>query len=404
MIVTKLTLQNFRNIEEACFVPAPALTVICGKNGQGKTNLLEGVWMLTGGKSFRGAKDAELIREGCGFSVLEGSVTGDKPAPRRETSVQTPTQESTGPPLDAPSPENHVSHDGAFASYEKKIRIAVAGESMPPKGRTARVNGVDYGRATNLAGILTAVVFDPNHLSLIKGSPEGRRKFIDAALCQLYPRYLSLLHRYTRTLTQKNALLKSLRGAYGAGGQINRDLLDVFDETLADCGTQISLRRRAYLEQLAPDAVQNYCDISNGGEVFALCYEPSFSGDSLLPALHESRARDLAAGFCTAGPHREDFTVTLSGRAAKSFGSQGQQRSAVLSLKLAEASAAQRVTGEHPVMLLDDVLSELDETRQSYLLNRMEDKQTIVTACDAGLFSRTNGTLYAMDGGRLKAL
>lgn len=142
-----------------------------------------------------------------------------------------------------------------------------------------------------------------------------------------------------------------------------------------------------------------------GSETLAIQYEPSFEPEKgLAPVLRESRARDIAAGFCTAGPHREDFSISIDGRAAKVFASQGQQRSAVLSLKLAEAAGAQKITGEHPVMLLDDVLSELDETRQSYLLSRMEHRQTIVTACDPDLFRRTSGRVYRMEGGILHAL
>ena len=259
MILKALEVENYRNIPAARFEPGRELTVICGKNGQGKTNLLEAVWLLTGGKSFRGAKDAELIRENAGYAVAEGETQG--------------------------------------FGKESRIRVFVGGQPGARKARTVHVNGVDYGRAANAAGTFTAVVFDPGHLSLVKGSPEGRRRFLDAALCQLYPGYVTLLRRYSRLVTQKNALLKSYWQTPDANG-----LLDVFDE------------------------------------------------------------------------------------------------------KLAEAAGAQKITGEHPVMLLDDVLSELDETRQSYLLSRMEHRQTIVTACDTDLFRRTSGRVYRMEGGILHAL
>ena len=238
------------------------------------------------------------------------------------------------------------------------------------------------------------MVFDPGHLSLVKGSPDGRRRFLDAALCQLYPGYLSLLRKYTRLVTQKNALLKNYYATFGGA-----ELLDVFDEKLSEAGQQVSEKRRAYLELLAPLVRENYRDISQGREEMEICYLPSYDARGLAHKLKETRSRDIAAGFCTAGPHREDFDIILSGRQAKLFASQGQQRSAVLSLKLAEAAAAQSVTGQHPVMLLDDVLSELDDMRQSYLLSRMEQRQTIVTACDAGLFCKTDGkVLYVKQG------
>lgn len=359
MILTSLTVENYRNIPAARMEPGRELTVICGNNGQGKTNLLEAVWTLTGSRSFRGAKDAELIREGAEYAAIEGGTQA--------------------------------------AGREKGIRILIGGQPGTHKARTARVNGVDHGRAANIAGVFTAVVFDPGHLSLVKAGPEGRRRFLDAALCQLYPGYVALLRRYTRLVAQKNALLK----AYWQTPDANR-LLDVFDEKLAECGTQVSGRRRAHLDLIGPEAVRTYRDISSGGEAMEIRYEASCAdAESLARVLRESRARDIAAGFCTAGPHREDFSVFIDGREAKRFASQGQQRSAVLSLKLAEAAGAQRVAGEHPVMLLDDVLSELDESRQAYLLSRMAHRQTIVTACDANLFCKTGGRIYRMERGVL---
>lgn len=362
MRLKELSLQNYRNIRQADFTPCPELTVICGKNGQGKTNLLEAVWLLTGGKSFRGAKDAELIARDQPFSVLEAET---------ETS------------------------DG----QQNQIYLTVGGRDTPRPGRTAKRNGVDLGRASALAGSFTAVVFEPGNLSLVKGSPEGRRRFLDAALCQLYPGYLAAWRRYARLLTQKNALLKHYERTPGAA-----QMLDVFDEELARYGQELTLRRMDYMKRVRPLAIANYRDISQGSEGLELVYQPSFGDKGLLETLRESRRADLKAGFSTAGPHREDFTVLLDGQPAKLFASQGQQRSTVLSLKLAEASCAQEITGEHPVMLLDDVLSELDATRQEYLLTRMRQKQTIVTACDSSLFHKTEGELFRMEGGVLEKL
>lgn len=397
MKIEKLTLIDVRNIANASFFPAPELTVIYGKNGQGKTNLLESVWLLTGSKSFRGAKDIELVREGAPFAVIEGVTQSEQ----KQSEIRIVI--SGGERCDLPAQE-------AMASALKK-------------GRTAKVNGVEYGRATNLAGVFTAVVFDPGHLSLIKGSPEGRRRFLDAALCQLYPQYLSLYRRYARLVAQKNALLKAYYTTKGANA-----LLDVFDAELARCGTELSLRRQRYLALISPEIVKVYDEITSGSEGLTLQYEGSFPietasvcemqcalctqasdaaentvpFDALGQVLNMARPRDIAAGFCTVGPHREDFTICINGRDAKAYGSQGQQRSAVLALKLAEAAGAQAITGEHPVMLLDDVLSELDDTRQAYLLQRIAGRQTIVTACNPALFAKTQGRLYRMDDGVLR--
>lgn len=171
MRLNRLAVTDYRNLSAAVLEPAPQLTVLCGANGQGKTNLLEAVWLLTGGKSFRGAKDAELIRRGADFAVLEAAFeAGDR---------------------------------------SQEIRLTVGAKGTQRPGRTVRLNGADRGRAASIAGTFTAVAFDPNHLSLVKGGPEGRRHFLDAALCQLYPGYLAAERRYLRVVAQKNALLKA---------------------------------------------------------------------------------------------------------------------------------------------------------------------------------------------------
>lgn len=360
MRLTHLELTDHRNIPHAVLDPDPHLTVLCGPNGQGKTNLLEGIWLLTGGKSFRGAKDAELIRRGCEFSVLEGTV---------ET-----------------------------ADSEKEIRLTVGARTSQRPGRTAKLNGVDQGRAAALAGNFQAVVFEPDLLSLVKGGPEGRRRFLDSALCQIYRPYLVALRRYMRLVAQKNALLKSYE--ITPGGAL---LLDAYDEQLAQYGGQIMAHRQRFTAALAPAAAANYRDISHGAEELELRYQPCAAGADPAAALAERlaamRQAELRAGFCLTGPHREDLDIRLDGQPARIFGSQGQQRSCVLSMKLAEAAVIGELFGEHPVLLLDDVLSELDDERQTYLLTRMGEHQTIVTTCDTAAFSRTNGQIVRINGG-----
>lgn len=362
MRLLSIEVQTFRNIAYARLEPSPGLNVVCGNNGQGKTNLLEAVWLLTGAKSFRGAKDAELIRRGDPFSVLEGCA------------------ESGG--------------------QQKRLRLTVGAPGGERPGRQVRVNGVDRGRAGAAAGEFTAVVFAPEHLGLVKGSPAGRRRFLDAALCQLYPGYLGLLRRYTRLVTQKNALLKHWRETANWSG-----LLEVFDSQLAGCGASIIQRRSAYLARLAPLTADNYARISRGSERLELLYQPCAGPradeEALREAIRAARPAELRAGCCLAGPHREDLVFRLDGQDAKAFASQGQQRSAVLSLKLAEARCVSQITGEHPVLLLDDVLSELDATRQEYLLTHMDGLQSFVTACDPAAFLHTDGAVCTMRAGVL---
>lgn len=361
MRLDHLKVEQFRNLEAAELNPAPRLTVLCGANGQGKTNLLESIWLLTGAKSFRGAKDAELIRREQSFAVIEANFEG--------------------------------------GGRDQALRLTVGSRQSERPGRRARLNGADRGRASAVAGTFTAVVFDPNHLSLVKAGPEGRRHFLDAALCQLYPGYLAALRRYARLTAQKNALLKAYDITPGADV-----LLETYNEAMSACGAEVMRRRAEYLDRLAPLAEANYRDISSGAEVLGVRYLPCCDPDpaALAARLREVKNQELRAGFCLTGPHREDLDILIDGQPGKIYGSQGQQRSAVLSLKLAEATVAGDVLGEHPVMLLDDVLSELDDARQTYLLTRIEDKQTFVTTCDSAAFARTNGKLVFVEAGRVR--
>lgn len=356
-----LDLRHYRNIGEAHLEAHPDLTVVCGENGQGKTNLLESVFLLTGSKSFRGTRDADLVQEGELLARVAGTLCeeGDE-------------------------------------THPKIIDISVQGHGAAKRGRFATVNGVDQGRATALAGLFTAVVFDPGHLSLIKGGPEGRRRFLDAALCQLYPGYLTTLRRFLRAVSQKNALLKK-----AAFTQDADSLLDIFDTHIAEAGEEITRRRSEYLAWVGPKAEAFYAEISRDAERLEVRFHPCCASGGLSEVLAKSREADLRAGHCTRGPQREDFTAQMNGRSAKAFGSQGQQRSAVLSLKLAEAARAKDVTGHHPMMLLDDVLSELDEKRQAYLLGRMQQGQCLITTCDGSVFQRAGGKIVHMQGGVL---
>ena len=367
MRLLSLEVQNYRNIASASLTPGRELTVICGNNGQGKTNLLEAIWLLTGGKSFRGGKDAELVRRGEPFAVLEASTLRAQQEPEEP---------------------NH-------------IRMTIGTPDSPRPGRTASVNGAPPKRAASLAGSFPAVVFDPGHLSLVKGAPDGRRKFLDAALCQLYPGYLALYRRYVRALRQKNALLRrSLIGKERPYAE-KAALLEVLNTELAMQGEAIQHRRRAYLAKLSPLACANYAELSRGAERLELRYAAQFEPGGLADLLRARQAEELRAGQSLCGPHREDLELLLDGQPAKVFASQGQQRSVVLSLKMAEAAAAASITGEHPVLLLDDVLSELDDGRKQYLLTRMREKQTFVTSCDDTAFLKTDGEVYRMNGGVL---
>ncbi|MBQ9414160.1 MAG: DNA replication/repair protein RecF [Clostridia bacterium] len=349
MNVLSLSMEGFRNIDTLSFCPGDGVNVLYGDNAQGKTNILEAIWLFTGGKSFRGAKDAELV----GFGRDSAKLT--------------------------------MRFDAAGRQQQATITIAAR--------RSAVLNGLPLPAVTKLTGRFCAVIFSPEHLALIKAGPEERRKFLDAACCQLRPAFMPVLAEYLKTLKQRNRLIKAIR----AGDQPDDPLLfDTFDRQLASSGAAVRRERRAYLEKLGDRAAAIYDGLSAGRERLALAYETGRdTADALYNALQASRQIDQRAGFTTIGPHRDDFDVTINGSDARRFGSQGQQRSCVLALKLAEAALLQDACGEQPVVLLDDVMSELDASRQDFLLNQMTGWQTFITCCDPAMKDRLHAGFSA---------
>jgi len=352
-------IKGFRNIKGAEFAPSPSVTVICGENGQGKTNLLESIFMLTGAKSFRHVKDREL-----------------------------PDKESDG----------NCSVNAVFFAEGRRQEIAL---SIGDKGRTASLNRGSERKASELAGKFCCVVFSPEHLELVKGTPAERRRFMDTALCQLSPGYMAALREYTRLLAQKNALLKDARNIAAAF-----DMLDIYDERMASAASSIIDYRKRFLSQLSDEAADAYSEVSGGREALGMSYISS-AGDDTDPAaicmmLNSTRGDDIRNGYSTAGPHRDDIGIMLDGDAARVYGSQGQQRTAVLALKLAEAAIFRRKLGEEPVLLLDDVLSELDGSRQEFLLGRLSGSQAVITCCDPNFIERqTDADVWRMEKGVL---
>ncbi|MBQ6569374.1 MAG: DNA replication/repair protein RecF [Clostridia bacterium] len=352
--------QGLRNLNDTTLVPHGNVNIIYGDNAQGKTNLLEGMWLFTGLRSFRGAKDNEIISKDGRFCKLE---------------------------LDF------------FASgREQKAKMVISDT------KKAQLNGVDLKSASALAGSFCAVVFSPVHLALIKDGPAVRRKFIDSALCQAKPSYAALLTKYSRALSQRNALLHDAR----FHSQLF-DMIDMWNAELCSAGAQIMALRSKYLIRLGEQAREIYSGISGGKETLDISYLPSFEYDEASviscfeQALKNSLSEDMRCGSTTVGPHRDNFEILVDGLSARKFGSQGQQRSCVLALKLAEASLLSKITGEQPVALLDDVMSELDAGRQDYLLNRMTDWQVFITCCDPHPILRlAGGSCFEMTGGVLQ--
>ena len=360
MRIEKFSCENFRNLDEVTITPHPGTNIIYGENAQGKTNLIEGMWMFTGAKSFRCSSDKDLVGFGSEFSRLN---------------------------MEFFAGERHQSAD-----------ITIEGR------RSASLNGVKLRAAGELAGNFCAVVFSPTHLSLIKDGPGVRRRMMDIAIGQLKPNYVAALHGYMRALSQRNSILKDARfypELY--------DMLENFEQEIARFGGTLISERKKYMSLLSSHITDIYGEISDNRETLRLEYVTRVESEDakeasaeLLQQLKNSRQEDTVTGSTSVGPHREDMEFTLSGISARSFGSQGQQRSCVLALKLTEALVVEKTVSEKPVMLFDDVMSELDEMRQEKILNRFADLQVFVTCCERDQIKRlAAGKTFKMQGGKI---
>lgn len=350
MIVKELSFENFRNLENNMVFPSDGINVIYGDNAQGKTNILECLWLFTGGRSFRGAKENELIKFDKDFSKIRLKFEA------RER--------------------------------EQELRLMIKSGK-----RYVELNGVSKRYISEIMGSFCCVVFSPNHLTLIKNGPDERRRFIDAAICQIKPLYSAALSKYQKILKERNALIKDIK--YHSELM---DMLEIWDERLALQGAIVSRERISYMKVFSEYCSEFYEGISKGSEKMEISYKLSYGDEPIEDAsslkamlrdkLIKTQQSDIYQGYTSCGPHRDDLLVMIDGKNARNFGSQGQQRSAVLAMKLAEASVLKLESGEQPVILLDDVLSELDLKRQDYLLNELSDKQVFITCCESEIMTK----------------
>lgn len=320
MRLVDLSIRDFRNVASAALRPNPRFNIFEGRNGQGKTNVLEAVWVLGALRSFRPATNAELVR----FEAEEAEVRGV---------VET------------------------AASVGRTVRLLIS-----PGGRRVWVDGKLARSLESSLGQLSVVLFAPEDLAITKGSPAGRRRFLDRAVFNRWPASLGDLRRYEEALKQRNALLK--KGAADT-------YLEVFDEPLARAGAQVLTWRARYLEAFRPLFSECLTEVTAGELAADLHYEGTVSDatpEAILGALAEDRRKDRARGTTSRGPHRDDLSVMLMGHDARIFASQGQHRSLVLAMKIAEIRLLQAGLGESPILLLDDVSSELDQERNASLM------------------------------------
>ena len=356
MLLQRLRLEQYRNIASAQFEPSRSLTILHGLNGQGKTNLLESIAMLGSGRAFRTSKVQDLIQHGSSASIVSGQVTA--------------------------------------AGIQSKVILQLQGST-----RRISIDAKPVQRAAELHGKLATVIFSPDDTAMVKLGPETRRRFLDRSLYSSNAGFLQDYHNYYRTLKQRNALLKS--------GRV--DELGLWTEQLAQAGVRLMQHRQQYVNTLQDLLLHQYARISNQAEQVAVQYKPDVATDSpdeLLQVLMDQQEQDLRYRTTGRGPHRDDLLFLINGRPLKGFGSQGQQRSFVLALKLAEMDHLQQTFGEEPVLLLDDIASELDRERINNLLNylRQREVQVLITTTDVTPFRavlQQDSRLYRMEAGNL---
>ena len=363
MNLEQLYLRSFRNYEEVRLEFEPGVNLIVGDNAKGKTNLLEAISYLGSGKSFRAQKTSEMVRFGDDFAEINGKVFSQE--------------------------------------RQQELRYLLFAGSRP---RQIFRNGARKKSSADLAGVLPTVLFCPEDLLILKMGSSQRRRFGDLALCQLRPNYDAALTEYHRILEQKSRILKDR-----FENPILLDILPEYNTRLCQVGALLISYRARFYEGLGKSAAKFHNQFSGGVENFALDYKTvstvkdpfapiSVLTNDLMDHLDRHYRAELETAQCLTGPHTDDFTVNLSGIDLKAYGSQGQTRTAAISLKLAQRELMGREWGEEPVLLLDDVLSELDPGRQDFVLNQIVSGQVFITCCEPGRFTKLGKTIEIRKG------
>jgi DNA replication and repair protein RecF len=343
LLLKQLRLENFRNYEQLIIHINTPVVIFVGNNAQGKTNVLEAIYTLALTRSHRTSNERELIRWNEELAVLHAHI-------------------------------------------EKKYGACELSLSLSKQGKKAKVNHLAQRKLSEYIGHLNVVMFAPEDLDIVKGSPAVRRRFVDMELAQVNPAYLYDLNQYQRALEQKNNVLKSLQ----LKGTSSDEMLTLWNEQMAQYAVKIIKKRTTFINQLAEWAKAIHAGITNQKEMLDIRYvcslplsdqadETVLIGDYMVK-LEEIQEKEIRRGSAQVGPHRDDLHFFINDKEVHTFGSQGQQRTTALSLKLAEIELIHSVTGEYPILLLDDVLSELDEIRQTQLIDTFKDKvQTFIT-------------------------
>ena len=335
MKITSLPLHNFRHSQDEFLTFSDNFNLIYGENGQGKTNIIEAFYYFCTGRSFKNVKDKEVVLFGEDTAKIK-------------------------------------------IEFEKFGSLNFA-EILLKDEKIITLNGVNIKKLSELVGFVKAVLFTPDCLNLIKGAPSERRHFLDVFISSLYPVYFKLLLNYYKVLKQKNTLLKSFNA--------DENLIYVWNEKLAEFAHLIFKYRAFIIDKIYPYLKKFQSEISGGRENLDIFYNPSVKEnfndrEKVLQYINEHTKKEIDAGFCLVGPHRDDFSLFINGKDLKHYGSQGQIRTSVLSLKLSECEVTGEICGEYPVLLFDDITSEIDVKRRGFLFEKIKDKQTFMTCTE----------------------
>lgn len=349
MKINKIKLNNFRNYENEEIEFSPGINYIYGNNGQGKTNIVEAIYLFASLKSHRVNHDADMIKENEEFSRIE-------------------------------------------ISFSNKVRENTASIVLSEKNnRRITLNEIKTAKNSEFIGAFNAVLFSPEDFSIIKDGPSERRRFTDIAISQVKPTYFKCLIKYKELIKQKNQMLKDLSGF--------TPMIDIYNEQIAKVSADIIYFRNKFFSFLSERAGLLHKQISLTNDVFQIVYEPCVEINDrkhmereILKKLNKVREKEMLERTSVFGPHREDVSFYINGNKIKEYASQGQIRTVILILKLLQAEYVNEITGEYPVLLLDDIMSELDSHRRKYFLNEIKDKQVIITSTDKGSFGRRKDT------------
>ncbi len=356
MYINKIKLTNFRNYEEQEIQLGPNINIFYGDNAQGKTNIIESIFLCSIGKSFRTNKESELIK----FNKEISSV---------------------------------------YIEYEKSDRDGKIKIDLNNK-KSIYTNGIKIKKLSELLGNINTVIFTPDDINILKDGPQKRRRFLDIMIGQLRPNYIHILNMYNKTLEQRNNYLKQIKE-----NSKTEEMLDIWDEKLAEYGEKIYIYRNEFIEKIKNKINKIHKNITNEKEEIKVEYISNCSQKvEYIELLKSRRKLDIIKGFTTKGIHRDDFFVYINNQLVNVYGSQGQNRTVVLSLKISELQVIYDEIGEYPILLLDDFMSELDEKRRKNFLENIENTQVIITCTDKINIDNLDYNIYNVKSGNIEKL